>query len=138
MGFQATPEDGTPFRSDYITPAKPVVELEWWQKTLLCNKIDWVTAVTGSILVVGLCIIQLCCSRDPWFYSPLLPLLTVAVAIKFHGAALLRRYGETHDPSDLWWHLFCHSTWHVLASIGTVFLIHGLMVDGFETPVWLS
>merc|ERR1711964_913115 len=136
--FQSTAEEGTPGRSGYIRPANPGVELEWWQKTLLCNKIDWLTAVTSGIMLAGLCIIQLCYSCDPWFYAPLLPMLAVAVASKFHGTALLRRYGETHDPSDLWWHLFWHSVWHIIGSVLSIFLIHGLMVDGFETPVWLS
>merc|ERR1712096_86688 len=137
--FSATATEDTPIVPDSESETKMEKEgITWWQKMMVCNKIDICIAVFSVVGCSTLGFIQIFYGSDPWFYAPTVPILAIAIGAKMYGATKFAEYGETKDGDALWWGFCFHSIWHLFLGLLAVFQIYGLMTDGFVTPAWLS
>merc|ERR1711964_73122 len=118
-------------------------EIRWWQKMLICNKIDIVFAVINTVVLtaLGLLIILvywhkhglagLLSSNRLIFSLPLMPLIWAdAVGVKFLANQQYQAYADTGNANSLLCAFFLHTMWHVGGATLTCILIYELMTNG--------
>jgi hypothetical protein len=119
-----SPEPGT----------KPVEdELAWWQRQMICNKIDIVFAYVNFIGLTLVFLVYCCYSAAPVPYVGWLWLLFIATVIaKLKAGWMFAQFADDKSGDTLWWAMCVHTCWHIGGAMLAHLAIYELMTNGLS------